>query len=200
LIFVFDVSGTLTADFRTSATHITSTGPGNEGVEILFGDETRSLIGMCRTNASSQFQVDSQNIGVLSWFNRRSKGGTGAFTTTRSLNSLPSWTEINTEIRVNFLCWADTVIFGAIGSTYGNTLANGTTQLGLDGVQVGGQWLITFPAANYVLPFGGATASIPSEGWHYLTLGGFQGTVIQQWYGATNDLTIRCSISVNLQG
>jgi hypothetical protein len=41
------------------------------GVETKTGDTTRTLVGMVRTNASSQFVDDATNICVLSFFNRR---------------------------------------------------------------------------------------------------------------------------------
>jgi hypothetical protein len=196
LVFVFDVAGVLTADYRTGATHATSITVGNEGTEILTGDDTRSLIGMCRTNASSQFFQDGQNIAVLSWFNRKPKSGQGGFSTTRTQNSLNAWTEINPEIRVNFLCWSDAVTVGAGGSTYSSAASvNGFTQIGLDGAIVSPLWETTFTAANLILAFGGISTSSPTEGWHYVTLFGNQGGAaeVQSWVPT-------CAVSAVLQG
>ncbi|MBO0717784.1 MAG: hypothetical protein J2P55_10685 [Rhizobiales bacterium] len=76
LVYAFDNGGVLTADFCTGTTHAPSQTPNNIGVEVkwLSGveDPTRTLIGMCRTNASSQFFDDGvSQIGVASWQNRR---------------------------------------------------------------------------------------------------------------------------------
>ena len=45
-VFAFINGGVVTADFRTAATHAPSTTAGNEGVEILTGDDSRTLIGL----------------------------------------------------------------------------------------------------------------------------------------------------------
>lgn len=90
-IFVFDNSGVLTADFwpLATTTHGQSATLGNEGVEVKFvggtEDPTRSLIGMCRANASAQFFDDGQGqVGVASWFNKRNRflGGNNGGTIT----------------------------------------------------------------------------------------------------------------------
>jgi hypothetical protein len=91
LVYAFLNSGTVTADFCTTA-HATSTTVGNEGVEIKSGDDTRTLIGMVFTNASAQFQQSSTFVGVISWFNRGSfaleQGVANLSTTTTSLINL----------------------------------------------------------------------------------------------------------------
>jgi hypothetical protein len=203
-IFVFDNAGTLTADFRTSATHATSTTPGNEGVEILTGDNTRSLIGLCRTNASSQFFQDGQNIAVLSWFNRQSRGALGAFTTNRTSASTTA-VEINAEIRVNFLSWGDTVQVNLTGAASLNALGSFYTAVfSIDqGAFVdGASGVGTSSAAGYWVNIGGASIWTPGEGWHtltlYATLAG-SGTIT---YVGIVGLTYggRCALSVRTQG
>jgi len=73
LVSATDIGGVLTADFRTGATHGPSQTAGNEGTEIIYVSGTPhdelSLIGMCRTNASAQFQDDRKFRFVASWFN-----------------------------------------------------------------------------------------------------------------------------------
>jgi hypothetical protein len=78
LVYVFDNGGVPTADFCTGTTHAPSATPGNEGTEVKFlsgsEDPTRTLLGMCRTNASSQFFEDGLGqFGVATWNNRRSR-------------------------------------------------------------------------------------------------------------------------------
>ena len=69
-VYLFNNVGTLTMDFSTTG-HGNSITAGNVGTEIKTGDNTRSLIGAIRTNASAQFQNEGTYRGVISWFNRR---------------------------------------------------------------------------------------------------------------------------------
>lgn len=203
LVFVFDVSGTLTADFRTGATHATSGTLGNEGVEILTGNDTRTLIGMCRTNASSQFQVDGQNIGVLSWFNKRSRAGLGVFTANRT-NNVTTYTEVNSEIRVNFLCWADPVQISMSGTAGNNGTLPCYTALAVDGTTIDGGWGAAGLQANCYVNMSGAVAWTPSsEGWHTATIQSAASSgITATYYGAASPSTLppRCSLMVTLQG
>lgn len=64
-VYLFSNSGTLTADFSTTS-YATDTATGNAGVQIESGNNSRTLIGWCYTNASNQFQVGK----VYSWFNQ----------------------------------------------------------------------------------------------------------------------------------
>lgn len=202
-VFAFVNASVVTADFRTAATHATSLTAGNEGVEILTGDDTRSLIGMCRTNASSQFQVDSQNIGVLSWFNKRPRIGQGVFTTVHSL-SVTTPAEINAEIRVNFLSWFDPIELGMGGAELNAGTAANYTLFAVDGTVIDGGVGAHSAAANYITSSGGATAWTPSaEGWHTATLYGAVSSGTGTWYGQVNPATLpgpRCSLTVRVQG
>jgi hypothetical protein len=101
--YLFNNAGTLTLELSTT-THATDTTAGNVGVEIKSGDASRTLVGAVKTNASSQFQEDSANLFVASWFNRRlrrARSGTiGGSTTSTTL------VEIAAGLRVSFLSWA----------------------------------------------------------------------------------------------
>lgn len=193
-IFAFDNSGTVTADFRTAATHATSATAGNEGVEILTGNDTRTLIGMCRTNASSQFADSANNRSVISWYNRRPIMGQAAFTTNRSTTST-SYVEINTEIRVSFLTWAESAAtiafsgstFNASGVGSGFTqLFNVTTSAYLDGFGYA-----TSPTAGYGASIGisgglGGITAVSPEGYYTITVYGHTTSGTQTWYGAAS--------------
>jgi hypothetical protein len=106
-VYVFISSGVVTADFRTDGNgHLPSDTVGNEGVEVRVStgttkDDSRTLIGMVATNASSQFQATC----VCSWFNRRDKVGTASLT--GSSVALSGFAEVSTSLRVPFLLWAD---------------------------------------------------------------------------------------------
>ena len=112
-IYAFNNAGTVTADFRTASTHAQSTTAGNEGVEIRTGDDSRSLIGMCCTNASSQFADSATQRLVLNWFNRRQISVTGASTNGAGTSATASFVELAVAARAQFLSWANeaTLIF-----------------------------------------------------------------------------------------
>jgi len=67
-IYAWMNGGTMTLSYATT-THVTSSAASNVGVEIMNGAETHTLVGMVRTNASSQFQDTLTFRGVRSWFN-----------------------------------------------------------------------------------------------------------------------------------
>jgi hypothetical protein len=69
-VYCFNNAGVLTADFSTTG-HATSATAGNIGTEIKSGDDTRSLIGMIYTDASSHFVDSATNRYVRSWLNAR---------------------------------------------------------------------------------------------------------------------------------
>jgi hypothetical protein len=182
---------------------------GNEGQEILTGDDTRSLIGMCRTNASSQFQVDGQNIGVLSWFNRRKRVGLGFFSTNHTLVST-SAIELNSEIRTNFLSWAgEGVEVGLVGSAQSTAagIATATWIYSIDQsayVDGGAPSWNGFGNGGFNIG-GGLSAWAPPEGWHTLTLYGLTSSGTSTYMGSAAPGPIstfysRCAISVTLQG
>lgn len=110
-VYCFSNAGVLTFDFSTT-TRATSSTAGNVGVEIKSGDNTRSLIGLLRTDASSQFS----NFTTLSWFNRGQKSQVLPFTTNRTTTSA-GFVEINTEIRNIFISWSDNNVFYFVGGT-----------------------------------------------------------------------------------
>jgi hypothetical protein len=76
-VYVFNNAGTLTADFSTTG-HTFSFAAGNVGTEIKQSDETRSLIGMCRTGAGGIFVNSLTQIFVRSWFNETTVFGSKA--------------------------------------------------------------------------------------------------------------------------
>jgi len=103
-VYAFSNAGTVTADFSTTS-HATSTTAGNVGVEIKSADNTRTLIGMIRTNASSQFADSTSQRFVLNWFNRRTIIARASYTDDRSVTGT-TYTEGNTELRPEILVWS----------------------------------------------------------------------------------------------
>lgn len=126
-VYAFVNSGVVTADFRTAATHTPSATPGNEGVEILTGNDTRTLIGLIHTNASAQFADSVTQRFVLSWFNRKRRHMLNTFTVARTTTSA-SQIEVNTEIRCEFMLWNDdTPYFSVNAMTFPGAAAGNQT-------------------------------------------------------------------------
>jgi hypothetical protein len=180
---LFVNSGTLTAHFGTIG-HSTDTTAGNAGVEIVTGNNLYSVIGLVRTNASSQFQDTADFRGVLSWFNRRnlmlagaSTGGTG--TTSASM------VEIASAARVYFLNWADeAALVGVSGSILSGAVGTGGCQPGYDGAAIGQTAFATINNTNW---WGGGTTWLPintTEAMHYITVMGQGGGVTMKFHVA----------------
>jgi hypothetical protein len=177
-VYAFSNSGTVTADFSTTA-RATSSTAGNIGTEIKSGDDTRSLIGMIRTNGSSQFADTNQQRFVRSWFNDPGiVGKTGTITTT----ALGTGTnvEISTSLRVEFVTWSgENVHASCIG--YGYNSASGVSMVlspGFDSTAetVGSSRFDTFTGStNASTALSSATDKNDlSEGYHFAT--GFYST------------------------
>ncbi|MCC7413308.1 MAG: hypothetical protein IT495_16960 [Gammaproteobacteria bacterium] len=170
-VYVYDASGTLTLEVSATG-HATDT---SIGVEIKSGDATRTLVGMVRTNGSSQFDVTPKRIGVLSWFNRRARGGRNKFASTRSTSST-SAVEINTEIRIEFLAWEESVNVQMLGRVSNATAPYGAYAYpNIDGTSLGQVGGHEGTNAHQKSGSGGAVVDV-SEGWHYATIFGNAGT------------------------
>lgn len=176
-VYAFNNAGTITADFSTT-THMTSTTSGNEGIEIKTGDDTRTLIGMIRTNASSQFVDAASQRFILSWFNRRGiVSSAGLATTGATANT--SYTEINSsEIRSEFLTWGEEAVSAALCGNCSLSAA-GYCAAGLcfDGIVPSGATGWYGSVTGVYNNIGIALAGINlAEGYHYATLVGSTGS------------------------
>jgi hypothetical protein len=174
-VYAFNSSGTITGEISTT-THATSSTVGNVGVETKSGDDTRTLIGMCRTNASSQFQSDAQNRFVISWFNRRAISLQGTSTAGAATGSLTLVSIVGVASNaLSLISWAEeAVVAGLQGFMYNNAV-NGVSYatIGLDSTTVG-----IFPnnIAGHSAGFGGSYMALGAsaclavtEGYHTLT-------------------------------
>jgi hypothetical protein len=196
-VYAFDNAGTITGDFRTDGSgHITDIGAGNEGNEVRASspgvpDATRTLIGMCRTNSSSQFVDSITQRFVRSWFNQRVVSALNTFTLSRTTNSTASWVELNTEIRNEVLLWnIDNWLVQITGSMSNNTAgANSQAAIGIDGItpEASGTRAHSV-SANNAEPLAGLTLKGPgdlTEGYHYATLLGKVSSGTATYEGAT---------------
>lgn len=194
-VYAFVNSGAVTADFRTDGNgHLPSDTAGNVGVEVRVSsgttkDDSRTLIGMVRTNSSSQFADSASQRFVLSWFNRRSRAGSAAFTANRTTTST-TYVELNSEIRNNFLIWADEAIQVSVAGAGDNSTANRvlTTSVGFDGTTAEDAYNTEQAYANGGQSSVGLTLNKSglSEGYHYATvLGSTTSPGTATWYGGS---------------
>jgi hypothetical protein len=200
LVTVFDNAGTLTFDFLTTLTH---TQDATTGVEIKNGDNTRTVVGMIRTNATPNFEDDNALLGVLSWFNRRSRFITNPFTANRTTASA-SYTELNTEIRNNFLTWAEEsvqfVFHAAItsdtngGQVY-STLGVDSTTVAEDVYARAIVETANNPRDHVIGHFGSY-----SEGFHFATLLGKTNAGTATWAVDSNSAGLRPTLKVTVRG
>jgi len=171
-VYMFDSAGTSTLELSTTA-RATDTA---YGVEIKSGDATRTLVGMIRTNASSQFVDSATQIFAVSWYNRKGKSGTQTLSTDKTTTS-SSIVELDTTRRMEFISWSDTdvVISGQIGGGNSVVAAFVDTALSLDGSAVTTDILFhqyySTIANNAVIQTGGVVRTrVVTEGYHYVAL------------------------------
>jgi hypothetical protein len=162
-VYCFNNAGTLTADFSTTA-HATSATPGNLGVEIKSGDDTRTFIGLIYTNASSQFADTPTTRYVRSWVNRRSI----TFSANASLGSTAAaastWYPLGGWWMLSF---GDEQVNWTISGATQHSVVGATNIIGtiLDGSTLGGSNMYT-PTAGAWFGGGGSWAKDLTEGFH----------------------------------
>jgi hypothetical protein len=124
-VYAFMNGVTMTADFSTTA-YAVSTTTGNVGVTIKSGDDTRSLIGMVKTNATTDYRDTTGARLVRSWFNRDAtrRDFTGTLNAGTGTNAT-NWVELNSAIRSYFLIWKDETAFATLISPGYNTADGG---------------------------------------------------------------------------
>jgi hypothetical protein len=177
-IYATASGGAVNALIASTTGHSVSTTAGNKGVEIMTGDETKTLVGWAYVVTGPAWGTSA--VQVLSWFNRRHKAATTAFTASRSTTSTTN-VEINTEIRNTFGTWADEAVYVAVDT---NTSASTTgdftsTQIAFDGTTPeNARSIAQAPAAGANTMPGGFTffKNGLAEGVHYATLIGLVGT------------------------
>ncbi len=162
-------------DWSTTS-HATDTAT---GIEIKSGDATRVLIGMARPVAGPLFSYSATSRLVATWFNRRPVQMRNAFTTNRTTTAT-GYTEINSEIRCNFLSWGDEATFAYAGGGDNSAGQAIFCAVALDGAG-------TYPAVRCIAPntnnsnLGVSGAFLPTEGFHYVTVLGAVSSATGTW-------------------
>lgn len=166
-VYAWMNSGTMTLEASATAPAIDST----YGHRIKTGDATRALVGMCRTNGSSQFVDTAAQRFVRSWHNDRGVALTG---TAVSGSATTATSAADSGARTEWLSWANEVYeVSAVGnfnnSSPGSVVGVG---IGLDSASVISSPTVGFqcPASSnsYQAPFHTRLAGQGlTEGYHY---------------------------------
>jgi hypothetical protein len=172
-VYYVYLSGTTAAPVLNLST--TAYVTGTNGVVVKSGDATQTLVGMVRTNASTQF-VDSAAIRTcLNWFNRRKIVSDAAQAGPFSFSST-TLAETSSTLRAQFLTWADDIPIAQVSGNFTQTsgtpsITSLSHQLYMDGTTAYGPGLacVVQPTWNMPISGHGALGGL-SEGYHYSTL------------------------------
>ncbi len=203
-IYATASGGVVNALEASTTGHATSTTSGNKGVEIKSGDDARSLVGMARVITGPAWADSSTQAFVLSYFNRGSKGLVNHITATRSTAST-TFVELNSEVRCEFLTWADEVVQASIaGSGYpGAGSVAVYAAIGFDGATAeDGMAAISDGTGGALRPVAATASRRLSEGYHYATIlgagDGGSGTFNLYYVSANNGF--RSGLVVTVRG
>jgi hypothetical protein len=168
--YVFMSGSTMTGEFSTTAPAIDTT----YGHHIKTGDGTRTLVGLIRTNASSQFVNSGTQRFVASWRNQESRDlnavfGAPTFTFTGTAS------EIDSSKRIEWVQFSGAVSVHASGRCSNDT-AGQNVMLGVrinattsqDGPLSGGH----VASANYEVATNPAHVHLLASGYHFATVTG----------------------------
>jgi hypothetical protein len=176
-IYLWNNSGTIVLDASTTG-HATDS---STGIEIKSGDNTRTLVGMIRTDTNkkvftngSTAAAQTNNLNtVATWDNRVSTVTRCWFTANRTSTSNAGPLEVNSENRCNFMSWGDaaTVVSSQNGK---NNTANMATESeiyldAISGTPAAGLGIVNANANQDMIVLGSGGA-VPSEGYHFTIL------------------------------
>jgi hypothetical protein len=184
-VYLFDNAGALTMDFSTTAPAVDAP----SGLKIKTGVATRLLVGMVRTNASSQFATPGL---VLSWYKRRAIQVPGAQFTAAATTGSTTAVELEVAAEAKFCSWAEEAVqVEFMGSASNSTgTQSHTTLLVIDGATVaGGGTAIGFAMAVYTsannqrdnVSCGGLVTV--TDGYHFVTVNGYVSANTGTWHG-----------------
>lgn len=182
-IYAYMADGVMTLEASTTAYAVQA----GTGLAIKSGDVTRTLVGMARPITGPAWQDTTTQRFVRSYYNDPGSILTGAFTGNRSTGS-GSQTEINQEIRIEFLSWS-----GEAVQVLGQGNCNNTQEfrycysaISFDGVGNGALSSVQAPIDGGGDGFScSATSNSLSEGYHYATLLGQVSAGTGTWNNTT---------------
>ena len=197
-IYLFNNIGTETLE--ASATGYTVDAKGRA---YKTGDATHRLMGMARPIAGPAWADSLTQRFVRSYNHRPSVRLSGAFSTTR-LTASVSYVELNTEIRVELLAWADDLVQAFLnGDNYNTSNTHGNfTAIGYDGTTPEdgiNASSINVAANTMIVPNSVLSLKTLAEGYHYVTmLGCTDGAGTGYWVGNAATPSPRTQLSVAL--
>jgi len=169
LYYVYAAMSGTTMIMEASATgHVTSAA---DGTEVKSGDASRALVGMMVPNSSLQLISNNNNLALLSYFSRKEVCLQPQIQNAQLATSSP--TELNTNLRVTYLCWADDGNDISAEAWVSNTVAQAACVFGIgmdsNSVYSGLAAQLNVPFANAAGFFAAHNVPTLSEGQHYAT-------------------------------
>lgn len=194
-VYLFDNSGTTTIDFSATGHTIDAT----TGLETKTGVDTRVLVGMVRTNGSSQFST----FLVLSYYNRALRNQQTTFSADRSTTSA-TYVELNSEIRNTFLTWGDESVSVAVSGSIVNSATDAVgSAVAFDGTsaETGMETSQRVAAANVdeTLAVNGFKGGL-AEGYHYATIIGKTPSGTATYRSATGATSAKVGLHIKVRG
>lgn len=197
-IYAFMNGGTMTLEASQTG-HVTNPA---DGTEVKSTDSTRALVGMTFTGSGGPgvFQVEPL---TATWFNRRNSAKVTFFTAGRTTSSGVA-IELNSEIRNDFVCWADESVDIDSNGDSTNTSSNlaSTTQLAVDGTspeETESSAQAETATGSPVYPYSLHVSRLMTEGHHFATLLGFVQGGTATWRGS-GTIGNRCTIYIKTHG
>lgn len=171
-VFVCLVGGVLTLELWNTATGVHMADPVT-GIECRDNggnaDNTRTYVGKIRTDGSGLFSA----IYLRSWLKDPGFTNSAHLTTARQTTSL-SYAEINSEIRTEFLSFAEEVVdIFCVGGFGSNGINTAYASLGIDGITPENTFNASATGLQGTLALMLFKSGL-SEGYHYATLLGKQ--------------------------
>jgi hypothetical protein len=201
-IYVFMSSGTMTLEASTTVPIPATSAQQGTGLQIKTGDPTRVLVGMARPIAGPLWVDTAAQRLVISHFNRRNLYTLGSFSADRTTTS-STYVELNTEIRNEFLTWADETVHASITGRAGNTGNNLTnSSIGFDGTTASDTYFSNVSPASGTSWYGvaGTVNTTLAVGYHYATmLGSCTGGGTSTWTGSAT-AGLRCTLTTMIRG
>jgi len=102
---VYYVYASMAGSVMTLSTSTTGHSTAPNGIETLSTDVTKTLVGMVLPNASAQFQMSGQYLGVLNWFQRQSVECHVPQPGTPITTSSTTYVELSASYVITFLTW-----------------------------------------------------------------------------------------------
>jgi len=196
-IYAYMVSSTMTLEYSSTA----YAAQAGTGVKIKSGDATRTLVGIAYATSGPVWVDSAAQRYTRSWFNDPGIAGLSSFSANRTTTST-SFTEINSEIRAEFLAWSgeiiDVFLNGAFGSADNSVTA--ATSVGIDGTTAEDA-VAQFASTSTGTTTLGSVLSLAlsktglSEGYHYATLIGKTSAGTCTWLGS-GTAGARCTLRV----